>query len=140
MEGENELKEIDIKNRTCHYFDDIIRVWDTNFYSSDTLLDGKSYIEKCENILIDDISCKTSTGAKPLRVRFDKIEGLIKIHNRIRYLVLLDYSYSDEICDKIKYLISEKIGITDTINHNFGKIRIDNVILYLLKKYWLFIM
>ena len=30
----------------------------------------------------------------------------------------------DKICDKIKYLISEKTGITGSINHNFGKIRI----------------
>ena len=29
-------------------------------------------------------------------------------------------------CDKIKYLISKKSGITDSINHNFGKIRIDS--------------
>ena len=32
----------------------------------------------------------------------------------------------DQICDKIKYLISEKSGITDSSNHNFGKIRIDS--------------
>ena len=30
----------------------------------------------------------------------------------------------DKICDKIKYLISEKSGITDSINHNFRKIEI----------------
>ena len=32
----------------------------------------------------------------------------------------------DKICEKIKYLISEKSGITDSINHNFGKIRINS--------------
>ena len=32
----------------------------------------------------------------------------------------------DKICDKSKYLISENSGITDSINHNFGKIRIDS--------------
>ena len=30
-----------------------------------------------------------------------------------------------KICDKIKYLISKNGGITNCINHNFGKIRID---------------
>ena len=65
-------------------------------------------------------------GAKPLRIRFDKIDGFIKIHNKIRCLVLFDYSYCDKICDKIKYLISEKSGITDSISHNSGKIRIDS--------------
>ena len=31
-----------------------------------------------------------------------------------------------KICDKIKYLTSGKSGITDSINLNFGKIRIDS--------------
>ena len=65
-------------------------------------------------------------GAKPLRIRFDKIDGFIKIHNKIRYLVLFDYSYYDKIGDRIKYLINEKSGITESIYHNFGKIRIDS--------------
>ena len=63
---------------------------------------------------------------KPLRIRFDKINRFIKIHDKIRYLVLFDYSYCDKICDKIKYLISEKSGIKDSINHTFGRIRIDS--------------
>ena len=36
MESKGELKEIDIKHRTCYYFDDIMRVIDTDF--SDILL------------------------------------------------------------------------------------------------------
>ena len=28
MENKNELKEIDVKNRTCYYFDDVIRAID----------------------------------------------------------------------------------------------------------------
>ena len=28
MDSNNELKEIDIKNRTCYYFDDIIKIED----------------------------------------------------------------------------------------------------------------
>ena len=41
MESNNELKQIDIKNYTCYYFDDIIKVGDFNF--DDILLDEKSY-------------------------------------------------------------------------------------------------
>ena len=47
-------------------------------------------------------------GAKPLCLRFDNIDRFIKIHDRIRYLVLSDSGWCDKICDKIKYLISEK--------------------------------
>ena len=31
-----------------------------------------------------------------------------------------------KFCDRIKYLISEKSGIPESINHNFGKTRIDS--------------
>ena len=61
-----------------------------------------------------------------MRIRFNKIDGFIKIHNNIRYLVLFNYGYCDKICDRIKYVISEWSGITDSINHNFGNIRIDS--------------
>ena len=39
-------------------------------------------------------------------------------------MALYDYSYCDEICHKIKYLMSEKNGITDSGNHNFARNRI----------------
>ena len=81
------------------------------------------YKEKYENILVYDISYKSD--AKPLRIRFNKIDGFIKIHDKTRYLVLFDNSYCDKICDKIKYLISEKSSIIDSINHNFVRIRND---------------
>ena len=32
----------------------------------------------------------------------------------------------DEICNRIKYLISEKSGIIDSISYNFAKFRIDS--------------
>ena len=31
MESSNKLKEIDINNLTCYYFDDIIKIEDFNF-------------------------------------------------------------------------------------------------------------
>ena len=60
-----------------------------------------------------------------MQIRFDKIDGFIKIHDKIRYLVLFDYSICDKICDKIKYL-SGKGCITDSMNHNFARITIDS--------------
>ena len=41
MESKNKLKEIDIKNRTCYYFDDIMRVIDVDF--NNILLDENLY-------------------------------------------------------------------------------------------------
>ena len=53
--------------------------------------------------------------------------GLLnKTHDGIRCLVLFNYGWFNKTFDSIKYLISEKSSITDIINHNFGKIRIDS--------------
>ena len=68
MESKDELKEIDIKNLTRYHFDDIIRARNRCIYSSNILLNEKLYKKNYENILIFDISYKTSTGAKPLRI------------------------------------------------------------------------
>ena len=76
MKSKDELKEIDIKNRTFYYFDDIIK--DRDIYSVDILLDKKSY-ELYKNILTYNISYKTSNGLKPLRIRFDKTDGFIRV-------------------------------------------------------------
>ena len=46
-------------------------------------------------------------SAKPLLIRYDEIDGFIKVHNGIKYLVLLDCSWFDKICDRIKYFLIE---------------------------------
>ena len=68
---------------------------------------------------------KNFMGSMQLHIRLDKIDGLIKIYDGIRYLVILDHSWCDKICDSIKYHKYEKSDITDSINHNFARIRID---------------
>ena len=70
----NNLKEINIKNRTC-YFDDIIKIEDFDF-------------ESYEYILVYDILYKVLIGAKSLRILFDKADGFIRVYDGTRYLVL----------------------------------------------------
>ena len=67
MESKDELKDIDIKNRMCYYFDDIIRDLDIEF--DNVLLDENSYNNKYKNISIYDISCKAFMDAKSLHIR-----------------------------------------------------------------------
>ena len=87
-----------------------MRAWETYIDNdfSGILLDVKLYKEEYKNISIYDISYKTSTGAEPLRIRYNKRNGFIKIHNGIRYLILFDCGWFEEICERIKYFISEK--------------------------------
>ena len=68
---------------------------DSDFDFDDVLLDEKLYKEKYENILIYDISYKTSTNAKPLCIRFNKIDEFIKTHNGVTCFVLFDYRWFD---------------------------------------------
>ena len=73
--GNNEIKKDCIKNRTWNYFDDIIKLED--FHLDNIFIDEKWH----KNILIYDISYKTLIGSKPLRIRFDKIDGIIRIYD-----------------------------------------------------------
>ena len=63
----NELKRFCIKNRMCHYFEDIIKIEDFGF--DNILLNEKSY----KNILVYDISYKSLIGAKKLHIWFNKV-------------------------------------------------------------------
>ena len=54
------------------YFDGIIKFED--FDLDDILIDEKSY----RNILVYNTSYKIVIGAKPLRIKFDKIDGLLE--------------------------------------------------------------
>ena len=130
MKSKNELKEIGIKIRAWHYFDNITYGTEINF--SNISSDKKLY----ENNSAYDISYKTSTTPEPSRIRFNKIDGLfIILDGRMKHLILFDSGLFEKMCHKIKYpfLISKKNGIRNSINHNFGKIRIDLYNLYPLK-------
>ena len=48
------------------------------------LTDEKSH----ENILICDISCKTLIDPNPLHIRFFKIDEIVRIYYRTKYLTL----------------------------------------------------
>ena len=64
-------------------------------------------------------------GKKPLYGRFDKVDGFIKIYDGTRYLVLFCPGWCGAIYNRIRYLISEKSSITDSISHNYANIKVD---------------
>ena len=103
MERNNKLKEIDIKNCPCYYFGGITEI--EHFDFDKTLLYKKPY----KNILVYDISYKTLIGAKPLRIRFDKVDGFIRVYDGIRYLVLFGLDKYDSNYNAIRYLENLKV-------------------------------
>ena len=98
--------------------DGIIKIQDFNFGS--TLIDEKAY----KNILFYNISDKFLFGPKPLRIRFDKVEGFIRVNDGTIYLVLFGPVIYDTLYNRIRYLVSKKNGITYAISHNYARIKI----------------
>ena len=76
--------------------------------------------------MINYISYKALIGSKPLRIRFSKIDGILRIYDWSRYLILFGNKKYDAIYNKIRYLISIKSGITYVISHYFAKIIVDS--------------
>ena len=58
MDSNDEVKEIDIKNCTCYYFNSLIKIEDFN--PNNILIDEKPY----QNILVYNISYKTLIDAR----------------------------------------------------------------------------
>ena len=65
-------------------------------------------------------------GAKRLRIRFDNVNGFIRVYDRNRFVVLLGFEKYNAIYDRIRYLIGLKYDITLVYPYNFGQIKIDS--------------
>ena len=76
--------------------------------------------------MVYDISYKTFFGSKPLHIRFDKVDGFIRVYDGASYLVLFVPEKYDVIYKRIRYLISQKSGITYAFSHNYAKIKVDS--------------
>ena len=70
------------------------------------------------------MSYKTSIGTRPLCIRFDKVDGFIRVFDRTRYLVLFGPEKYDAIYNRITYLKSQKTGIKYVLFHNYAIIKI----------------
>ena len=70
------------------------------------------------------MSYKTSIGTRPLCIRFDKVDGFIRVFDRTRYLVLFGPEKYDAIYNRITYLKSQKSGIKYVLFHNYANIKI----------------
>ena len=51
-------------------------------------------------------------SSKRLRIKFDELDGFFRDYDGIRYLTFFDSEKHDAIYNRIRYLISQKSGIT----------------------------
>ena len=79
---------------------------DKKFDLDNISVDKKSH----KNILHYDISYRNLIDSKPLRIRFEKIDGFIGICDETKYLTLLIPEKYDAIYSRIRYLISLKVA------------------------------
>ena len=93
MKSRDQLKEIDIKNRTRYYFDDIIT--DRDIYSVDILLDEKNLLDVSEGIVN-----KTS---------------VLKECDICHYWYFLNYSlkFQPNVCNKCHELLMMSMNLSD---------------------------
>ena len=73
--------------------------------------------------MIYGILHKNLIDSKPLRIRFDKNDVFIRIYDGTRYVGLFGSERYEATYDRIRYLLSLKIGITYIFSHYFGKTR-----------------
>ena len=65
--------------------------------------------------------------AKPIRIRFDKVDWFIRVYDGTRYFVLFGPEKCDVICNRIRCLIGQKSSITYVISHNYARIKSDSL-------------
>ena len=75
------------------------------------------------NFLVYDISYKTLFISKSWHVRFDEVDGFIRVYDRIRYSTLLPPEKTAVIYNRISYLVTppQKKIIIIIINNNNNK-------------------
>ena len=76
--------------------------------------------------MIYDVSYKTLIDPKSLQIRFDKIDGFIRIYDKTRYLTLFRSENYDAIYNRIRYLVSLESSITYIFSHYTVKIKVDS--------------
>ena len=72
--------------------------------------------------MIYKVLYKTLVGPKPLRIRFDKIDGFIRVYRGTWYLALFGPQKYDAIYNRIRYLINQKV-----ILHMFSLITVQEL-------------
>ena len=73
--------------------------------------------------MISGILYRTLIGTKSLRIRFNKIDGFVKVYDGTTYLTFLALK---KWLDTIRYLIGVTSGITYIFSHNYAKIKVDS--------------
>ena len=102
----NKVKDIDIKNYTYYFFDDIINI--KNFDLNKNKIDEKSYrdilVSYIGYVMIKDQKDVKINNVNPLQLIINKVNGYFEEINTNKYLTLVFVNDSKEKIEKYKEL------------------------------------
>ena len=61
-----------------------------------------------------------------MHIRFDKIDGFIRIYDATRYLTLFGSEKYDAVYNKVRYLVNLKSGITYIFSDYSAQVKVDS--------------
>ena len=79
-----------------------------------------------QKTLVYDVSYKNLIWAKPLLIRFDKIDRFIRIYEETRYLTLFGFERYNVLNNRMRYLINLKSSIKYVFSRYYAKIKVDS--------------
>ena len=124
----NKCKEIDIKNCTCYFFDDMINK--KSLIQKKINVDGKSYksilIHYIGYVTVKNLSYVKINSVNPLYLIIDQIDGYIEEYNENKYLTLVPTDKSKELWTKIRDIIRSKTNNSDNCDDKYIKISFDS--------------
>ena len=98
----NKIKNIDLRNRTCYFFDDIINI--KNFDLNNIKIDENSYkdilIYYIGYVTIKIVKYKKMNSVNPSYLVFIKVNGYFDEINKNKYLTLFPTNESKELIKK----------------------------------------
>ena len=105
----NKFKDVDIKNCTYYFFDDIINM--KHFDPKKIKIDKNSYknilIYYIGYVTIKDSKCFKINSVNPLYLIINKADGYFEEINRNKYLTLVPTNENKEIINKYEELLSK---------------------------------
>ena len=72
--------------------------------------------------------------ARSLLIKFNKIDGFLRVYDGTRYIVLFGAEKYDSIYNTVRYYIGIKGGITYVFSHNYARFKVDSYKFLLLER------
>ena len=121
----NRIKDINTKNYTYYFFDDIINIkhFDPNSIKIDEKPCKNILIYYIEYVTIKDLKYIKTNSVNPLSLIFSKVNGYFEEINKNKYLILVPTNESKEMIKKYEELWNKIGHLIRSITKNSKKLK-----------------